>query len=163
MSDNKLTTGIFILGAGIFILLGKWGVFNFLGSTLWPLLILIPGILLHIYYFSTKRSPEVVIPAGILTVYGIVFLIANIWGIGVLAHLWPAFILGIALGLYEYDLFATPRPQGVFLVSLILTVVSLSLFGFTLLTLSVIYLLAILLIAAGLWLIFSRGTSRRGW
>ena len=45
MSSRKdLALGIFIVVAGVVILLGKLGVFGFLGRTLWPLVLLAPGI-----------------------------------------------------------------------------------------------------------------------
>ncbi|WP_433946117.1 hypothetical protein [Paenibacillus sp. SN-8-1] len=161
--NNKLVTGIFILAAGIVILLGKLGVFSFLGFTLWPLIFLVPGILLHLLFFARRGSAVLLVPGGILTVYGILFFILNFSGSGVLAYIWPLFILGIAIGLFEYDMLAFPRPAGVFLIAVILTAVTAVIYGITLLSISIIYLLALLLIAGGVWLIVARGRSRRGW
>ncbi|WP_068616297.1 hypothetical protein [Paenibacillus tuaregi] len=161
--NNKLVTGIFILAAGIVILLGKWGVFSFLGFTLWPLIILVPGILLHLLYFARRGSAVLLVPGGILTVYGILFFILNFSGGNTVAYVWPLFILGIAVGLFEYDLLSSPRPAGVFLIAVILTAITVVIYGITLLSLSVIYLLALVLIIGGIWLIAGRGRSRRGW
>lgn len=83
MSSKKdIQLGIFIVAAGIVILLGKLGVFGFLGRALWPLVILIPGIVLHMLFFSRRASASVLVPAGILTVYGLLFGLCNIWGWG---------------------------------------------------------------------------------
>ncbi|GIP20506.1 hypothetical protein [Paenibacillus sp. J22TS3] len=161
--NNKLVTGIFILAAGIVILLGKWGVFSFLGFTLWPLIILVPGILLHLLYFARRGSAVLLVPGGILTVYGILFFILNFSGGSTVAYVWPLFILGIAVGLFEYDLLSSPRPAGVFLIAVILTAITVVIYGITLMSLSVIYLLALVLIIGGIWLIAGRGRSRRGW
>lgn len=164
MSDNnKLTTGIFILVAGIVILLGKWGVFSFLLKTLWPLLLLIPGIILHLWHFYRKGSAELLLPGGIMVVYSIIFFIGIIGGWGTLKYIWPGFLLGIAIGLFEYDRFGTRHQPGVLAGAIILGVVSLVLLSLLLFSWSVIYLLAILLIIVGIYLIVSRRNTHRRW
>ncbi|RCX22798.1 hypothetical protein DFP94_101383 [Fontibacillus phaseoli] len=164
MSDNnKLMTGILILAAGIIILLGKLGVFSFLGKALWPLLLLIPGIIFHLWHFWRKGPSELLLPGGILMVYGILFIIANIGGWSTLKYTWPGFILGIAVGLYEYEFFSPVRQKGVLIAAVILGAVSVVLLGVTLFSLALIYLVAAVLIIGGIWLIAARGKSRRGW
>lgn len=164
MSDNnKLTTGILILAAGVFILLGKLGVFSFLGKTLWPLILLIPGIVLHLWYFWRKGPAELLLPGGILTVYSILFFIVNFWGWHTFTYTWPGLLLGIAIGLYEYDYFSTVRSNGVLIAAVILGIISIVLFGFTLFSLALIYVVAGALIIGGAWLIMGRGKSRRSW
>lgn len=164
MSDNnKLTTGIIILAAGIIILLGKWGVFSFLLKNLWPLLLLIPGILLHLWHFYRKGPAELLLPGGALVVYSIVFFIGIIGGWQTLKYTWPAFILGIAVGLYEYDRFSKRHQQGILAAAFILGALSIILLGITLFTWPLIYLLAILLIIGGIYLIVARGNKRRRW
>ncbi|WP_316246796.1 hypothetical protein [Paenibacillus ihumii] len=165
MSDNnKLMTGILILAAGIIILLGKWGVFSFLGKALWPLILLIPGILLHLWVFARRASSELLLPAGILVVYSILFFIGIIGGWTFLFHkLWPAFILGIAVGLFEYYAYASQRQSGMLLTAVVLAAVSVILLGWSVFSISFVYLLAIVLIAAGAWLILARGNSGRFW
>lgn len=165
MSDNnKLMTGILILAAGVIILLGKWGVFSFLGKALWPLILLIPGILLHIWVISRRASAELLLPAGILVIYSILFFIGIIGGWTFLFYrLWPAFILGIAVGLFEYYAYSPQRQSGMLLMAIVLAAVSIFLLGWSLFAFSFVYLLAIVMIAAGIWLIVSRGNSRRIW
>ncbi|MEF2964699.1 hypothetical protein V3851_02565 [Paenibacillus sp. M1] len=164
MSDNnKLTTGIVILAAGIIILLGKLGVFSFLGKALWPLLLLIPGIVFHLWHFWRKGPSELLLPGGILVVYSILFFIANFWGWSTFKYTWPGLILGIAIGLYEYERFSPTRQNGVLITAGILGAVSVILFGITLFSHAVIYLLAAALIIGGIWLIAARGKTRRGW
>lgn len=77
-------------------------------------------------------------------------------------------MLGIAVGVYEYHMFESPKPEGVLLIALFLGVVSLVLLFFTLLHTGAIYVLAVLLIALGIWFISGKGRSRgnkwnRGW
>ncbi|GIP57766.1 hypothetical protein QNH46_16275 [Paenibacillus woosongensis] len=165
MSDNnKLMTGILILAAGVIILLGKWGVFSFLGKALWPLILLVPGILLHIWVISRRASAELLLPAGILVIYSILFFIGIIGGWTFLFYrLWPAFILGIAVGLFEYYAYSPQRQSGMLLMAIVLAAASIFLLGWSLFAFSFVYLLAIIMIAAGIWLIVNRGDSRRIW
>lgn len=169
MSSKKdLMLGIFIVTAGIVILLGKLGVFGFLGRTLWPLLLLVPGLLLHVMYFSRRASATILIPAGVLTIYGLLFLICSFWGWNLMSFLWPILILGIAVGLYEYYLYETPRPAAALPMAVVLTLLSITILIFTWLNTGVLYVLALVLIAFGIWLIYgrkrsNRGKSSRGW
>ncbi|WP_138493243.1 LiaF transmembrane domain-containing protein [Paenibacillus pinistramenti] len=165
MSDrNKLTTGVLILAAGLVILLGKWGVFTFIGSKFWPLLLLASGILLYMAAAGRRLPSAALVPAGALIVYGIIFMIATLFGYDTLRYLWPGFVFGIALGLFFYDAAAgTSRTSGIFPAAAALLAVSVLLFGITLFTFSFIYLLAFLLIVAGVWLIAFRGRSRSKW
>ncbi|MCM3784453.1 hypothetical protein M3231_15830 [Neobacillus mesonae] len=158
---NERAIGIFIVIAGLVILLGKLGFFGFVGRNFWPLILLIPGIFLHLYYFFRKTSAVIMVPAGILTVYGILFLICNIWGWHLMVYLWPVFLTGIALGLFEYALFEYPRPASIYSSSIILLAVSIVLLFITLLTTGFIYIIAALLIFAGIWLIFGRPKPNR--
>jgi hypothetical protein len=160
---NEKAIGIFIVAAGIIILLGKLGVFGFIGLNFWPLLILLPGIALHALYYARISPAWSLVPAGMLTVYGVVFGITNTWGVGLLGRLWPAFLLGVAIGLLEYGLAERRRPEFVMLAALILGVASIILFGFTLLNTGIIYVLAVLLILGGVWMLLGRGRQGRGW
>ncbi|MEC0369922.1 hypothetical protein P9847_24010 [Paenibacillus chibensis] len=160
-SKNDVRLGLFIVVAGVVILLGKLGVFGFLGRTLWPLAIVVVGLLVHLLYFSGRARAAVLIPGGILVVYGLLFEICNLWGWSVMSHLWPVFLLGIAVGAYEYYLFESPKPGGVLPFAWILGLVSLVLLFFTLLHTGAIYVLAVVLIALGIWFISGRGRSGR--
>ncbi|MGE6573357.1 hypothetical protein ACQKFM_00415 [Paenibacillus xylanexedens] len=160
---NEKAIGLFIVAAGIIILLGKFGVFGFIGRNFWPLLILLPGIALHALYYARISPSWSLVPAGILTVYGVLFSITNTWGAGLMSRLWPAFLLGIAIGLLEYGMAERRRPEYVLPAALILGAVSIILFGFTLLQTGIIYVLAVLLILGGVWLLLGQGRQGRGW
>ncbi|MGF7046126.1 putative membrane protein [Paenibacillus sp. DS2015] len=153
-SKNDVKIGWFILIAALVILLGKLGVFGFLGRTLWPLVIVILGLLLHAVFFGPSRQPILLIPAGILTVWGILFTICNTWGWHLMKNLWPAWILGIAVGLYEYYIYKSPRARAALTVSVLLGVLTLIFFFFSLLYSSIIYILALGLIVFGAWCIW---------
>lgn len=157
--DVKL--GLFIIIAGIVILLGKLGIFSFLGRSLWPLVILILGILLQALYFQRRGQSIFLISGGILTIWGILFVICNIWGWDLMSSLWPMLIIGVAIGLYEYYKFENPRSSLSLWISIVLGIFSLVFILFSLMKTGVIYLLAALLIVIGLWLVFGKNASMR--
>lgn len=162
-SRNDMKLGLFIVCAGLVILLGKWGVFGFLGRILWPLLLLVPGLLLHVFVFGRRLTPAALIPAGILTVYGLLFGICNTFGWGLMAYLWPVLLLGVAVGLYEYSLYASSRTRGLTAGAVVLGAVSLLLMFLGLLGTGFIYIVGAALVLAGIWLIFGGGRRRNRW
>ncbi|OWA36691.1 hypothetical protein B9G55_01005 [Saccharibacillus sp. O16] len=165
-NNNKKAVGIFILTAGLIILLGQWGVFAFLGRVFWPLLILLPGVALHLAVVARTLPAWALVPGGTLTVYGIVFSLLNTWGFGLFEVLWPAFLLGPGIGLYEYELLSGERSKSLYYAALGLIGLSIVLFIFSLLGPFFLYALSILLILSGAWLVFwpeSKIGKRSGW
>lgn len=157
MPNNKYSAGIILLLAGLIILLGKLGVFTFLSTIFWPLLVLIPGILLHVLYFGRLLPSVVLIPGGMLVVYALLFVFCNIFGWSNLKYLWPLFILGVAVGLYEYYLFSSPKQRTLFTVSIGLAAVSVLFLLIAMMWSWGIYVIAALLIVAGAFLMFGKG------
>ncbi|MWC27468.1 hypothetical protein [Paenibacillus sp. MMS18-CY102] len=149
--------GIALLGAGLVILLGKMGFFSFIGSVLWPVALLVGGILLHVLYFGRLLPTATLVPAGILSVYGLLFLFCNLFGWSFFHQLWPLLLFGPAAGLYEYYAFEPFKPRMALQLAIGLGVVTAVSFGFILITSWSIYLIALLLIGAGAWLTFGRG------
>lgn len=157
MSSKQYYAGLAILAAGVVILLGKLGVFAFIGNVFWPLLVLVPGVLLHVLYFGRMMSSAaVLIPAGLLTVYGLLFFVCNLAGWKLMADLWPLLLLGPAVGLYEYCTYGPNKDRTIRLISLSLIAVSLLLLLVGLFRTPGVYLLAALLILGGAWLAFGR-------
>lgn len=165
-NNNQKAIGIFILTAGLIILLGQWGVFAFLGRVFWPLLILLPGVALHLAFAARTLPAWALVPGGTLAVYGIVFSLLNTWGFDLLDVLWPAFFLGPGVGLYEYEMFSGERSKSLYYMSLGLIGLSAVLFVFSLLGSFFLYTLSVLLILAGAWLVFWPELNvgkRNGW
>lgn len=163
-SKRDMKLGLLIIIAGIVILLGKLGVFGFLGRSLWPLVILIAGLVLHWLYFSRRKQPILLIPGGILTVWGLVFVICNIWGWGLMAYVWPMLLFGVAVGLYEYYLYENLRSNLLLWVSFSLGLISFLFFFFSLMRTGGIYLIVAILIGGGIWLILGRrGSNNSKW
>ncbi|CAM3233188.1 hypothetical protein PALU110988_10310 [Paenibacillus lupini] len=162
MPNNKYSAGIIVLLVGVVILLGKLGVFSFLGAIFWPLLVLIPGILLHVFYFGRLLPAAVLVPGGILTVSALLFMVCNIFGWDVLKYLWPLFLFGVAVGLYEYYLFGSSRPRVALTASIALAVASAVFLLLVLLWSWGIYIVALVLMVAGGWMVITN-RSRRRW
>ncbi|WP_372662977.1 hypothetical protein [Cohnella sp.] len=156
MNRQSAAVGLGVVAVGLIILLGKLGVFAFIGAVFWPLFILIPGVLLHVLYFGRMVPSVALIPAGILTVISIILLIGNWFGWGLMKYLWPLFPFAIAVGLYEFYVFGYNRSRQIWTAAVRLAALSLLLFGMTLLWTWGIYVLAIGLIGLGAWLVLRR-------
>jgi len=156
LNRQSAAVGIGIVAVGLIILLGKLGVFAFIGAVFWPLFILIPGVLLHVLYFGRTVPSIALIPAGILTVVSIILMIGNWFGWGLMKYMWPLFPFAVAVGLYEYYVFGYSRSRQIWTVAMGLAVLSIILFGITLLWTWGIYVLAAGLIGFGIWLLRSR-------
>lgn len=156
MARNNYSVGLLLIFIAIVLLLGKLGVFHFLGHLFWPFLILIPGLLFHFLYFNRMMPVGVLVPGGILITYSLMFFYCNLFGWDSMSYLWPGFILGVAVGLYEVHLFDRHSPKGVWVASMILAAISAIFFAFTLLYAVGVYFIAIVLLVAGVWMMMSR-------
>ncbi|MFC3798194.1 hypothetical protein [Cohnella sp. GCM10012308] len=161
MNKQSAAVGIWILAAGLIILLGKLGVFSFIGAVFWPILILIVGILLHVLYFGGIVPAVALVPAGILTGSSLLLMVGNWVGWGSMRYVWPLFLLSIAIGLYEYAVFGVGKDRAVWNAAMGIGALSLLLFAIMLLWTWGIYLLAAALIGFGVWLVLSRRKPRR--
>ncbi|MGG1514904.1 hypothetical protein ABE504_05795 [Paenibacillus oryzisoli] len=156
MARNRYTIGILFIAVAVLLLLGKLGVFHLLFSFFWPLVVLVPGLLFHYFYFNRTLPAAVLVPGGILTTYGVMFFYCNIFGWGAMSYLWPGFILGIAIGLYELYLYDRGSDRSIWIAALVLGVLSAVLFAITLLVKLGIYIIALILVIAGLAMIFRK-------
>ncbi|MGG1553090.1 hypothetical protein [Paenibacillus ferrarius] len=156
MARNRYTIGILFIALAVLLLLGKLGVFHLLFSFFWPLVVLVPGLLFHYFYFNRTLPAAVLVPGGILTTYGVMFFYCNIFGWGAMSYLWPGFILGIAIGLYELYLYDRGSDRSIWIAALVLGVLSAVFFAITLLVKLGIYIIALILVIAGLGMIFRK-------
>jgi hypothetical protein len=74
---------------------------------LWPIFMILLGVMFHVQFFSSKgRSPGLLVPGGILLVYGCLFLYMVISDRHSAGVLWPIFLVGPGFGLLELKLFS---------------------------------------------------------
>jgi hypothetical protein len=156
MARNNYSIGIILIAVAVVLLLGKLGVFHFLGSLLWPLLVLVPGLLLHFLFFNRVLPAGVLVPGGMLVTYSLMFFFCNLFGWHAMGYLWPGFIFGVAVGLYELYIFHRDSDKNIRLASIVLTVLAAALFLMMILFKVGIYLIALLLVLAGFLLILRK-------
>ncbi|RAU99210.1 hypothetical protein [Paenibacillus sp. YN15] len=160
MTRNNYSVGLLLIGIAVILLLGKLGVFSFLGGLLWPVFILLPGVVFHFLYFSRVLPAGVLVPGGILVTYSLMFFFCNIFGWGAMSYLWPGFIFGVAVGLYELHLFDRHAGKGVFTAAMILALLSAVFFALAFMFTAGIYFIIFVLIVVGVGLIMTR---KRSW
>ncbi len=103
--------GVVLIIAGTLLVLGQLDIiesFNFFRIRyLWPAFLILLGILFHVQFFSSKsNSAGILVPGGLLLVYGCYFLYLNIAGWQYTGALWPIFLVGPGFGLLELKLFS---------------------------------------------------------
>ncbi len=152
--------GVILIVLGSLFALDHLQMIRLSWAVLWPLFLLLPGIAFHAAFFDNPRNNAgLLVPGGILTSYGLLFLAAAIVGWQILQVLWPVFILGVALGLFELYLFG-PREPGLLVPTGILTVI-----GGLFLAINVFHLgggliIGMILIAAGIIVVVRGGSER---
>jgi len=156
MNRSSYFSGMAIIVVGIVLLLGKIGVFDFIGSMIWPIFVLLLGLFFHFLFFAKGIPSGVLVPGGILTFYSFMFIYCNIFGWDSMRYLWPGFIMGVAIGLFETYYFDPNKPKAAFIGSAILATIAAIFFSFTLLLTSGIYIVAAALIILGLAMIRGR-------
>ncbi|HYE11007.1 MAG TPA: DUF5668 domain-containing protein [Patescibacteria group bacterium] len=108
MRNSNMVMGAVLVALGSILLLSNLGYINFSWDYIWPMALLLPGIYLHFAFFTKiDKNPGNLVPAGILTTYGLMAYVVAFFGWGTMATLWPFILLGIAIGLLELYLFGT--------------------------------------------------------
>lgn len=151
MKHSNRGLGIILLIIGIVMLLNNIEIIKFNIELFWPLFMIIPGIMFHLAFFNGKSqdNPAVLMPAAVLSIYGLYFLFSILTNWQFSHMMWPIIPMGIGVGFYEMYYFAGKKRQhGIAALS----VISLSILAFVIDTfnLNFHYLLPILLIVAGI-------------
>ena len=153
--------GLFLLFIGVLLILANFGVIEIVWDNLWPLFLLIPGIVFELSYFIYRKDAGLLVPGGILITYGLLFLVNVIYGWHLMENLWPIFLLGVAIGLLQAYLFGGREkylliPVGILgAISLFFLINNLVFIDFRLLA-------GILLVLIGIWIIFKKIKSNNG-
>ncbi|WP_274651882.1 hypothetical protein [Paenibacillus humicola] len=156
MSKNQYVVGLLFLFAGAIILLGKLGLFAFIGTNFWPLFVLIPGILLHVLFFGRLLPSVVLVPGAVLTISSLVFFICIAFGWSNMQYLWPFFLFGVAAGLYEFHLFEMSHPKFPLTIAIALAIIAAAFFFIMVFWGLTLYIVAAALIIAGAFLVAGR-------
>ena len=127
----------------------------------WPVFVLIPGVAFEIAYFTTRKNPGVLVPGGILTTIGLLFLFQNFTFWRFSAYTWPIYLLAVAVGLFQLYWFGGKQkalliPVGIIIVLVTIFFASIIVGNvFSILRRSII--IPILLLVVGLYIIFRKG------
>ncbi|MDF2926390.1 MAG: hypothetical protein K0R57_5304 [Paenibacillaceae bacterium] len=160
MARNNYSIGLLLIGIAVILLLGKLGVFSVLGAFLWPVFILLPGAFFHFMFFSRIWPAGVLVPGGILVTYSLMFFYCNLFGWDSMSYLWPGFIFGVAVGLYELHIFDPRNSRGAFTAAVILSIIAGVFFAFAFMFTVGVYFIAFALIVIGVLMMMSR---KRSW
>lgn len=99
---GSIIWGAFLIIIGLLFLADRYFNSRVLSiGTLWPLFILVPGLIFESSYFLSKRNPGLLVPGGILTTVGIIFLVFTMVGHFTIRYTWPLFIMSVAIGLFQ--------------------------------------------------------------
>lgn len=110
MRRSNIIWGMLFIIIGVLFLLGRF-YNNFLGlRDLWPLFILVPGLLFESSYFTSRNDPGVLVPGGILTTIGFLFLFETFTGWRFSGYTWPIYPLSVAIGLFQLYLYTGRSP-----------------------------------------------------
>lgn len=109
-NKSAIIWGVLLIAVGVLLVLGQVGVLNITGRMVPALAFLVLALGFHLaFFFSGFKNPGLLVPGGILLVYGILFFVCAAQGYQWMEKLWPLYILGPALGLFEMYAFSKGR------------------------------------------------------
>ncbi len=109
--SNALLGGIFIL-IGLALFSNIFLDIDFFSMRyLWPLFVLVPGLLFEASYFTYRKAPGLLVPGGILITNGMLFFFEVFTHWQFAAYTWPVYIVAVVVGLFQFYI-ATGRPRG---------------------------------------------------
>lgn len=152
MRKAEVSLGLIIISIGVVFLLNNMGIVNINLVTMWPLALLIPGLLFQLGYFVRRQDPGLLVPGGILLTYGVLFYINIFFGWHLMAYLWPVFPLGVAIGLFQLYIFGGRQTEILVPVAIIggFSAIALSI---TLRAFSIRFVMPLVLILFGLYIL----------
>jgi hypothetical protein len=162
MNNKNYFSGLFLIAIGILLLIAR--IFNiqlFHTERLWPIFVLIPGLCFNLVYFSTRRSPGLLVPGGILTTIGLLFFFETMTSWHFSEYTWPIYPLAVAVGLFQLYIFGRGK-RGLLIPIGILTLVSATsficmIFGNIFRIINTSLILPTIFILIGIFLIFKKG------
>ena len=120
MKKRNSFFGIILIFIGSVLLADQIYDINFLSfSNFWPLLILIPGVLLEVSFFSLKREPAILVLGGLFTTTGLLFIFETSTNWQYSTETWPVYTFGLSIGLFQYYLFSRKNKPLLFFVFLL--------------------------------------------
>lgn len=159
MKNKNIFLGLLFLMIGLlWIINSAFGIKIFNKENFWPLCVLLPGLCFEISYLITKKTPIILLPGGILTIVGALFLFEQFTEWKYVEKTWPIYPLAVAIGLFQ--LYVATKKKGFLVGVILLGIISLGCFSFTLFgdifsIIEMTYLVPGILIISGLILLFT--------
>ncbi len=121
MNKNNSFAGLILIVVGIIVLLLRAvgiKLFEFGPSDFWVFIVLLVGLSFELGFFLTGKAPGLLIPGGIVTTIGLLFLfeVGTDWNFA--EYTWPIYIISVAVGLLQMYLFSR-REKGLLISGLI--------------------------------------------
>ena len=96
MKSRNRGPGYILILLGLILLVGNLGYFSLLD--LWPLLIVLAGVLFFIQWIRDRENYGLLMPASIMIIIGLLFLYCQHYGWYEMKDLWPIFIMAPGVG-----------------------------------------------------------------
>lgn len=122
MRRNNSLVGLLLIAIGVLVLLlrGLFGIklLDFNSGDFWVFIVLLVGLSFEFAYFLTGSKPGLLIPGGIITTIGLLFMfeVATNWRFA--EFTWPIYIIAVAVGLLQMHIFSR-REKGLLISGLI--------------------------------------------
>ena len=157
MKSNTHMLGLILILIGILALVTQFlNISLFSMANLWPLFILIPGLCFELTYFRLKRDPGILVPGGILTTIGLLFLFETLTNWRFAVYTWPIYPLAVAIGLFQLYWFGGKDKGLLIPVGILAAVATWGWLGQFFMLLNHSLFVPIILIVLGLMIIFRR-------
>lgn len=124
MKSKGTFWGIVFIIIGLFVLAESYFHLNLTIDNLWPLFILVPGLAFEISYFVYRGEPGLLVPGGILSIIGLLFIFETATNWAYSKYTWPVYILAPAVGLFQLYIHGG-REKGLLIPVSILTAIAL--------------------------------------
>ncbi|OPX42677.1 hypothetical protein CLHUN_34990 [Ruminiclostridium hungatei] len=122
MKRNNGFVGLLLIAIGVIVLLlrGLFGIrlFEFNSVDFWVFIVLLVGLSFELAFFVIGSKPGLLIPGGIITTIGLLFMfeVTTDWNFA--EYTWPVYIFSVAVGLFQMYIFSK-RQKGLLVASLI--------------------------------------------
>lgn len=161
MKYGKYFWGIILIIIGLIGILDK--IFNIsIDIELWPMIILILGICFEVSFFTSRERKNVgiLVPGGILTTIGILFLFETVTNWRFSGYTWPIYTLSVAIGIFQLYWFGK-RDRALLVPVAVLTAITV--IAFTSMAVGNVFewldkaaIVPIAIFILGLWILFKK-------
>jgi hypothetical protein len=124
--SKNLITGILLIAVGVVVIVFTAGAFGGGFAKLWPFAVVLFGLVLSVYFFSTRKKkdrPALIFLGAFLLASSVILFILALGSYEHIEVLWPGFISALGLGFLSVYL-TGDRKKAIYAVSLFLIGVS---------------------------------------